>query len=90
MSIVTTMKTTILPLDLLATVTGGAGKTPFSGDNNQTIRPQTNWGGTQTNIENQIINQAPKQPTSVVDFMRQNPAARLEQMHRQSTPVRRF
>lgn len=65
----------------LSTVTGGAGGGPLSGDVSQQIN--TNWGGTQ------IINEAPKPPTSVVDFMRTNPAARLEQIRRLSTPVRR-
>jgi hypothetical protein len=73
---------------LLSTVTGGATvKGPLSGDNNQNI--QTNWGGTQTNIGTQIINEPPKTTNSVVDFMRNNPAARIEQMRRLSTPVGR-
>jgi len=73
------MKT--ITISQLSTVTGGAGGGPLSGDVNQQIN--TNWGGTQ------IINEAPKPTNSVVDFMRTNPAARLEQMRRQSTPVRR-
>jgi hypothetical protein len=79
--------TTTISLEQLATVTGGRGGGPLSGDNNQNI--QTNWGGNQTNIGTQVINQAPKQPTSVVDFMRQNPGARLDAMRRQSTPLHR-
>ncbi len=46
---------TILTLDQLSHVTGGAGvRAPLSGDVNQDIN--TNWGGQQTNIGTQVIN----------------------------------
>ena len=54
-----------IDLSLLATVTGAGGVAPLSGDVKQHIN--TNWGGTQTNIGTQIINQAPRAPTSVVE-----------------------
>ena len=78
----------VQPLDLeqLATVSGG-GNAPLGGNVRQNIN--TNWGGSQTNINTQIINQAPKPTNSIVEYLRTNPAARLEMMRRPS-PVGRF
>jgi hypothetical protein len=73
--LVVTMTTDSISLDELATVTGGAG-TPLSGDVSQQII--TNWGG------NQIVNVGPKLPTHIFEYMRQNPAARLDAIRRQS------
>lgn len=61
-----------LDLDLLATVTGGAGGMPLSGDVTQQIN--TNWGGTQ------VINppaQLPKPPTTVLEYWKQHPELRM-------------
>ncbi len=75
------MTNTILTIEQLSTVTGGQSvRAPLSGDVNQDIN--TNWGGNQTNIGTQIINQPPKQPTSITEYLRTNPAARLEAIRR--------
>ena len=79
------MTNTILTLDELATVTGG-GNLPFGGNVRQNVN--TNWGGSQTNIATQVINQAPKAPTTITEYLRTNPAARLEAM--QHHPVGRY
>ena len=57
--------------ELLACVTGGAGRAPLSGNVTQDIN--TNWGGTQTNIGTQIIQQAPQRPGSMIEWRKQNP-----------------
>ncbi len=80
------MTNTILTLDELATVTGGA-SAPFGGNVRQNIN--TNWGGTQTNIATQIINPPPHAPTTITEYMRTNPAARLDAMRRPS-PIGRY
>ena len=70
------MFTTIDSTDLLA-VTGG-GNMPLGGDVKQNIN--TNWGGAQTNIGTQIINQAPVAPppaTTRFEYLRQHPEARF-------------
>jgi hypothetical protein len=75
-----------ISLDQLSNVCGG-GDAPLSGDVTQDIN--TNWGGSQTNthIDTQIINPAPPKPSSsIVDYLRNNPAARLEAQRRR--PVR--
>ncbi len=69
-----------LTLSQLATVTGGSVRAPLSGDVNQDIN--TNWGGSQTNIGTQNINEAPRQPTTITEYMRTNPAARLDMIRR--------
>ena len=72
-----------LTLAQLSTVTGGGSvRAPLSGDVKQDIN--TNWGGSQTNIGTQIINEAPKQPTTLTEYIRTNPAARLEMIRRGS------
>jgi hypothetical protein len=77
------MTNNILTLAQLATVTGGGSlRAPLSGDVKQDIN--TNWGGSQTNIGTQVINEAPKQPTTITEYMRTNPAARLEMIRRGS------
>ena len=73
-----------IDLDLLATVTG-AGNGAFSGDLHQRQDVNTNWGGTQTNIGTQIINQAPKVPTTVTEYRRQHPELRMQS----AKPIRR-
>jgi hypothetical protein len=60
---------------LLATVTGGAGGLPFSGDNKQNIN--TNWGGSQTNIGTQIIHAPPPVATTKTEWLRQHPNERV-------------
>jgi hypothetical protein len=68
----------------LATVTGGAGGAPLSGDVNQQII--TNWGGTQH------IHQPPtQQPQSPLrfEYLRQNPAARWAPPPYKPMPIRR-
>jgi hypothetical protein len=60
-----------IDLLLLATVTGGAGGLPFSGDNKQNIN--TNWGGSQTNIGTQIIHA----PPTKTEWLRQHPNERV-------------
>ncbi len=65
----------------LARATGGGGTMPLSGDVRQNIN--TNWGGEQTNINTQIINQAPAprpMDNTVVGYLRTHPEARLQQM----------
>jgi len=76
------MKT--IDLALLANVTG-AGSGMFSGDLHQRQDVNTNWGGNQTNIGTQIINQAPKAPTTVTEYWRQHPELRMQK----AKPVRR-
>jgi hypothetical protein len=73
--------------DALVTVTGGAGGAPLSGDVKQNIN--TNWGGSQTNINTQIINQPLQQPTTRIDFLRQNPSARFGPPPYKPMPIRR-
>ncbi|HTL36258.1 MAG TPA: hypothetical protein VL326_24165 [Kofleriaceae bacterium] len=72
-----------IDLALLATVTGAGGASPFSGDVRQDIN--TNWGGSQTNIKTQIINQPPHAPTTVTEYWRQHPELRMQK----AKPVRR-
>ena len=71
----------LIPSDQLALVTGG-GNAPLGGNVHQNIN--TNWGGSQTNINTQVINPPappPVRPTSsIVEYLRTNPAARLEAM----------
>ena len=64
--------------DLLDSVTGAGGLSPLSGDVKQSIN--TNWGGSQTNIANQVIHNhlPPLAPTTVTEYMRQHPEARLQ------------
>jgi len=71
-----------ISLDQLASVTGG-GNAPLGGNVHQNIN--TNWGGSQTNIATQIINPpAPPPTSSLVEYIRTNPAARLDMIRRNS------
>jgi hypothetical protein len=74
----------------LARVSGGNQRNaPLSGDVNQDIN--TNWGGTQTNIDTQIVNPAPAdrpKPTTRIDYLRQNPEARWGPPPYKPRPVR--
>ncbi len=77
-----------LSLSNLETVTGGGAKLPLSGDVLQHIN--TNWGGTQTNIAQQVINQAPKVANTITEFLRTNPEARLKKIMGEARKIRRF
>jgi hypothetical protein len=80
------MTNTILTLDQLATVTGG-GNAPLGGNVRQNVN--TNWGGTQTNINTQVINPPAHLPaTTITEYLRTNPAARLEALRH--NPVGRY
>lgn len=74
----------------LSTVTG-AGQLPLSGDVRQNIN--TNWGGEQTNINTQVINQAPAAPkpaTTRFEYLRQHPEARWAPPPYTPRPVRPY
>lgn len=72
---------TISNLDL-ATVLGGAGGAPLSGDVNQQIN--TNWGGTQ------VINPPAERPSPLrFEQLRQNPQLRFGPPPYVNRPIRR-
>jgi hypothetical protein len=69
------LELTVLSSSDLARTTGG-GNAPLGGNVRQNIN--TNWGGSQTNINTQIVNPpAPPPPTTRFEYLRQNPAARF-------------
>ncbi len=84
----------LLTSDQLLAITGGAGNAPLGGNVTQDIN--TNWGGTQTNIENQttigtqIVNPAPAPaPYNRFEYLRQHPEARYGAPPYKPTPIRR-
>jgi hypothetical protein len=65
----------------------GGGNAPLGGNVRQNIN--TNWGGTQTNINTQIVNPLPPpQPTTRFEYLRQNPGARFGPPPYVNRPVR--
>jgi hypothetical protein len=75
--------------DQLAHVTGG-GNAPLGGNVRQNIN--TNWGGSQTNINTQVVNPAPvvpPPPTTRIEYLHQNPAARFGPPPYKPMPIHR-
>ncbi len=75
----------------LASVTGGGAGLPLSGDVRQNIN--TNWGGSQTNINTQIVN-APQAPAPVpqtrFEYLRLHPEARWAPPPYTPRPIRPY